>query len=104
MRSFKVSGTTAAQWSYYLARLKCGLVKGKHIDAVFGSKTALEWMARSGAADQSLKSRRRGYGKTNAKLSLCIYARLTQLEECMVYTHDVGGSSPSLRTIVERLI
>ena len=59
-------------------------------------------MARSGAADQSLKSRRRGYGKTNAKLNLCIYARLTQLEECMVYTHDVGGSSPSLRTIVER--
>ena len=52
MRSFKVSGTTAAQWSYYLARLKCGLVKGKHIDEVFGSKTALVWLARSGNADQ----------------------------------------------------
>ena len=52
MRSFKVSGTTAAQWSYYLARLECGLVKGKHIDEVFGSKTALVWVARSGNADQ----------------------------------------------------
>ena len=79
MRSFKVSGTTAAQWSYYLARLKCGLVKGKHIDEVFGSKTALEWMTRSGAADQSLKSRRRGYQKANTKWNLCFYARLAQL-------------------------
>ena len=52
MRSFKVSGTTAAQWSYYLARLECGLVKGKHIDEVFGSKTALVWLVRSGNADQ----------------------------------------------------
>lgn len=31
MRSFKVSGATAAQRSYYLARLKCGLVKGKYV-------------------------------------------------------------------------
>ena len=58
MRSFKVSGTTAAQWSYYLARLECGLVKGKHIDEVFGSKTALVWLARSGNADQLKVSRR----------------------------------------------
>ena len=49
---FKVSGTTAAQWSYYLAQLKCGLVKDKYIDEVFGSKTALVWLARSGNADQ----------------------------------------------------
>jgi hypothetical protein len=52
MRSFKVSGTTAAQWSYYLARLKCGLVKGKHIEDNFGSKTALVRLTRSGNADQ----------------------------------------------------
>ena len=52
MRSFKVSGTTAAQRSYYLARLKCGLVKGKHIEDNFGSKTALVWLVRSGNADQ----------------------------------------------------
>ena len=67
MRSFKVSGTTAAQWSYYLARLKCGLGKGKganeylvakRIDEVFGSKTALVWLARSGNADQLKVSRR----------------------------------------------
>ena len=58
MRSFKVSGTTAAQRSYYLARLKCGLVKGKHIDEVFGSKTALVRLIRSGNADQLKVSRR----------------------------------------------
>ena len=52
MRSFKVSGTTASQRSYYLARLKCGLAKGKYIDEVFGSKTALVWLVRSGNADQ----------------------------------------------------
>ena len=52
IRVFKVSGATTAQWSYCLARLKCGLVKGKHIDEVFGSKTALVWLARSGNADQ----------------------------------------------------
>lgn len=57
MRGLKVSGTTTAQWSYYLARLKCGLVKGKHIDEVFGSKTALVWLARSGNADQLSKFR-----------------------------------------------
>ena len=55
MRSFKVSGTTAAQWSYYLARLKCGLAKGKHIEDNFGSKTALVWLTRSGNADQLMK-------------------------------------------------
>ena len=58
IRVFKVSGTTAAQWSYYLARLECGLVKGKHIDEVFGSKTALVWLTRSGNADQLKVSRR----------------------------------------------
>ena len=52
IRVFKVSGTTAAQRSYCLARLKCGLVKGKHIEDNFGSKTALVWLARSGNADQ----------------------------------------------------
>ena len=70
------SGTTAAQWSYCHARLKCGLVKGKYVDAVFGSKTALEWMKRSGTADQSMMSRRRGYRKTNARLILHTYAGL----------------------------
>jgi hypothetical protein len=52
MRSFKVSGATAAQRPYCLARLKCGLVKDKHIDEVFGSKTALVRLIRSGNADQ----------------------------------------------------
>ena len=58
IRVYKVSRATAAQWSYYLARLKCGLAKGKYIDEVFGSKTALVWLARSGNADQLKVSRR----------------------------------------------
>ena len=33
-----------------------------------------------------------------------IYAGLAQLGEHMVYTHSVGGSSPSLRTRVYRLV
>ena len=52
IRDCKSSGATAAQWSYCLARLECGLAKGKHIDEVFGSKTALVWLVRSGNADQ----------------------------------------------------
>ena len=59
MRSFTVSDVPLPHdWSYYHARLQCGLVKGKHIDEVFGSKTALVWLARSGNADQLKVSRR----------------------------------------------
>lgn len=46
------SGTTSTQWPYRHARLKGGLVKDKHIDESFGSKTALVWLRRSGNADQ----------------------------------------------------